>query len=519
MYQRRWQILGVLCLSLVVVGMDNLIIILALPTIQAELSASGSELAWTVDAYALAFGGLLLSAGGLADRFGRNRILSVGLGTFLVFSVAAAYASNVELLILFRALMGVGGALIMPATLSIIKHVFPADEQGKAIGIWAGAASLGIPLGPVVGGALLEQFWWGSIFLINVPLVLLALIVGRLMIPESRDENHPGLDYVGGLLSIAGLSVLVYGLIEAPREGWSSPLTLSLLTGGVLLIVLFGLWERRAPNAMLTGSLFRDPRFGGAAAALSALAFVLFGVLFTVTQYFQFALGQEPFEAGTRLLAYAAVLLSAPAAPQLVEKLGLKGNVTFGMALIAVSTFLVATADTTQEALVVTGLAILGFALGFAMAPSATAIMAAAPAHQAGAGSASADAAIQIGGSLGIAVMGSVLTTSYRDSMGDLEQFPAPVAEGAKDSIGAANGIAEGLGERGDALAATANDAFIDGMSNALLVGTGVAAAGALVALFFLPGLKRTRELLAEDAAAGTAAGLSADPVQKGSVQ
>ncbi|MDG4864632.1 MFS transporter, partial [Streptomyces sp. T-3] len=335
-HRHRWAILAVLCLSLVVISIDTLILNLALPSIQTELGASGAQLQWTVDAYTLCFGGLLLLSGSLADRFGRRLTLTLGLVFFLGCSLAAAYADTSGALILARAGMGVGAAMIMPATLAIIKDVFPAGaERARAIGVWAAAAALGVPLGPVVGGLLLEHFWWGAIFLVNVPLVALALVAGMLLIPESRTARHPGLDLAGTLLSVAGLGVLVYGLVEASRDGWTGWTTLGPVAVGALLLVAFVRHERRTAHPMLAPVLWRSRAFTGSAAAIAALSFAMYGVLFVLTQYLQFVLAHDPLAAGLRLLPVAAVMLTAPLAPHLVQRLGLNTVVATGLALTA----------------------------------------------------------------------------------------------------------------------------------------------------------------------------------------
>lgn len=282
--RRRWLILAILSLSLIVIGLDVLIIAVALPEVQTSLSATADELLWTVNAYTVAFGGLLLLSGTLADRFGRRRLLLLGLLAFLVFSVGAAYATSAVMLIACRAGMGVGSTLIMPTTLAIIKHVFPAEERSRAIAIWSAAAGIGVPFGPVVGGFLLDHFWWGSVFLVNVPVAGLALIAGAAVVPESRDEQRRSLDVVGATLSVGGLVALVFGLIQGPDYGWADARTLALLAGGLALLAAFAVWEGRTSSPMIDRRLFRDPRFGGPAAAIVCVAFALFGSLFLVTR-------------------------------------------------------------------------------------------------------------------------------------------------------------------------------------------------------------------------------------------
>ncbi|RMI38642.1 MFS transporter [Streptomyces triticirhizae] len=486
-FRRRWLILAILSLSLIVIGLDILIITIALPDIQTDLSSSVSELQWMVNAYTLGFGGLLLLAGGLADRFGRKLLLLLGLTLFLLFSVGATFAANPAQLIAFRAGMGISSALIMPTTLAIIKNVFPPEEQSRAIGIWTAAAGIGVPLGPVVGGVLLENFWWGSLFLINVPVAGLALIAGALIIPESKDEQHRGLDIAGALLSVAGLVTLVYGLIQGPEWGWGEAGTWSLIIGGVALLVGFAVWESRSPNPMLDGALFRNPRFSGSAVAITCVAFSLFGSLFLVTQYLQFALELPPLDAGLRMLAICVLIISSGLAPQLVQRLGLKFAIGGGLAFITAAALVLSTVDIQTEDRVLVALALLGFGLGMAMPPAADSILAASPSNQSGAGSAVTDTAMQVGGALGIAVMGSVLTTSYRNDLPALENLPPEAREAAEDSLGGAAAVADQLGAAGTELMRAADGAFEVALSNASLVGAAVAVVGAVVASIVLP--------------------------------
>src|SRR4051794_21522396 len=284
---RRWWTLAVLCLSLLVIGLDNTILNVALPTLQDDLGASASQLQWIVDVYMLVFAGVLLTAGSLGDRFGRKRALTFGLAVFGLGSLGSALAGSPELLIFMRGLMGVGGAFIMPSTLSILTATFPAAERGKAIGIWAGVSGIGIAIGPVAGGWLIEHADWSWIFLVNLPVVVLALVAGRWLVPESRDASAPALDRRGFVLSFASLSALVWGLIEAPSRGWTDALVLAAFALAALGIAGFVAWERRAPAPMLDIALFRNPRFTASSAAISLAFFALFGTIFFLTQYLQ----------------------------------------------------------------------------------------------------------------------------------------------------------------------------------------------------------------------------------------
>ncbi|MET7615985.1 MFS transporter [Streptomyces sp. NPDC005408] len=485
--RRRWQILAILCLSIIVIGLDNLILNLALPSIQQDLDASGSDLQWTIDAYTLPFGGLLLLTGSLGDRYGRKRMLTLGMLVFLAFSLVAAFAPSTEVLIAARAGMGVGGALIMPATLSIIKDVFPPEEQAKAIGMWAGSSAIGIPLGPIVGGVLLEHFWWGTVFLVNVPVVLIGLIAGAKLIPESRAPRSGKLDLVGAALSVAALGTMVYGIIEASREGWGSTVTLSTIALGLALVLAFVGWERRTANPLIDASLFRNRSFSGGAVVVVCINFCLFGLLFVATQYLQYVLRYDPIDAGLRLLPCITLVFGAGLGVKLVEKLGLKPTVVAGLLVTSAGMALMAAVGTSSESLALSSLAVLGFGMGLSMPACANAILASTPQEQSGAGSAVTDASVQVGGALGIAVTGSVLATSYQDSLGGLGQLPPGADELVRDSIGGAAAVAGQLGSAGERIVTAASSAYVDGVQSSMLVGAGVALLGAVLALVILP--------------------------------
>ncbi|MFG2293824.1 DHA2 family efflux MFS transporter permease subunit [Streptomyces sp. NPDC048603] len=518
-HRRRWRILAVLCLSLVLIGLDNLILNLALPHIQQSLGATGSEPQWIVDSYTLVFGGLLLLAGSLADRFGRKRLLLLGLALFLVCSFAAAFAGSSGELIAARAAMGAGAALLMPATLSIIKDIFPPEEQAKAVGIWAGAAALGVPLGPVVGGLLLEWFWWGSVFLVNVPVVLIAIVAGALLVPESRDEGHPGLDLLGALLSVAGLVLVVYALVEAPRNGWTDPQTLALLLAGAAVLAACMRWERRTAHPMLPPKLFGDARFGGTAAAITAIAFGMYGALYVLTQYLQFVLAYEPLQAGLRLLPVATMIPAAPLGSVLVRRCGLRAVVASGLALITAALVLMAGAGLESEGRAMLSLAVFGLGMGLAMPASADAMLAAVPPGRSGAGSAVTDTAMQIGGALGIAVVGSILTTSYREALPALGELPPAAAEAVHDSLGGASAAAAAAPGGGGQVLDAARLAFVSGLGDALVAGAAVTVAGTLAAVLVLPGRRGARRAVAPEGSPGGVSAADTDgshPVNAG---
>lgn len=409
-HPRRWTILVVMCLALVVTGLDTLIVTMALPSIKTDLGASSGELQWIVDAYSLAFAAPLLFAGALADRFGRRLGFLSGMVVFLAASLGAVVASSPAALITARAGMGLGAALIMPSTLALIRVVFPPEERAKAMGVWVGVASLGVPLGPLVGGLLLQNFWWGSVFLINVPVIVIAIVGCIVLIPESRSTANNGLDVVGLLLSVVGSLLLIDGIIEAPAQGWTSPRTLVVVLLGVAVLAGFVAWERRTSTPILSTAAFQDRRFGGPLVTISTIFFGVFGGLFIVTQHLQLTLGLEPFHAGLYMLPMCSAVLVAPMVPHLVQRFGLGPVSMFGPLLVAAAMISLAVGDAPTEGRVLIALALLGAGIGFGAPASIDSIMAATPAEQSGAGSAVADVALQFGGALGIAIMGSLAT-------------------------------------------------------------------------------------------------------------
>ena len=336
--RRRWWILGVLAFSVLVIVLDNSVLNVALPAIVRQLHASSSELQWMVDAYSLAFAGLLLTMGSLGDKYGRRPALQIGFVVFGVGSAISAIVGSSGQLIASRALMGVGAALIMPATLSIITNVFPADERPKAIAIWTATAGVAVALGPITGGFLLEHFYWGSIFLVNLPIVVVGLLAGLFLIPDSRDPRAPRLDWVGAILSIVGLCALLYAVIEAPTHGWTDATILTAFAIGGVVLTAFFAWEAHVEHPMLDLRFFANPRFSAASGAIAVTFFALFGAIFLLTQYLQFVLGLSALQTGVRLLASAVpVMLVSPLAPRLVARIGTKLTVAAGLATISVA--------------------------------------------------------------------------------------------------------------------------------------------------------------------------------------
>jgi EmrB/QacA subfamily drug resistance transporter len=489
-YDRRWWTLAVLCTSLVLITVDTTILNVAIPTLSRSLATSTGELQWIVDAYTVVFAGLLLTCGSLGDRLGRRRMLSLGLVIFGVGCVASALAGSATALIAMRALTGVGAALIFPATLSIITNVFTeAVERQKAIAIWASTAGIGIALGPLTGGVLLEHFYWGSIFLVNVPVIVIALVGIGFAVPESRDPVHRRLDLVGALLSIAGLGALVYGVIRGGSDGWAAPSTLATIGLGLLLLALFVGHERRTAEPMLDLDVFRNPRFAGASIAVTAVYFCLFGTIFLLTQHLQELLGYGTLAAGIRTVPFAVVLMAtANLTPRIVGRYGQRLPIVVGLLVVAGSELLriASTADSGYAVIFASQVA-FAFGMGLLIAPATASIMGAVPAARAGVGSAINDTTRQVGGALGVAVMGSVAAAGFRSEL--LHRVPN-VASGARDSLGAAKQTARSLGSTDAAqrIVDAARGAFIHGLRLASLVAFVVALVGAAVAWRLLPG-------------------------------
>ena len=481
----RWKTLGVLSLSLVIIGLDNTILNVALPTLQEEFDASASTLQWMVDAYLLVFAGLLLVFGTLGDRLGRKLALQSGISIFGLASLGAVFASSAGEVIAIRSLMGVGAALIMPATLSIIANVFPPEERGKAIGIWAALAAVGIGLGPLAGGLLIDWFDWSAVFLLNVPVALAAVLLGIRFVPESRDPRPGAFDVAGAVLSTAGFTVLVYAIIEAPGEGWGSPLILGLLAVAAVLLAAFLWWERRTDEPMLDLAFFRNPRFSVGTFAVSVAFFALLGGIFALTQYLQFAHGYSAIEAGAVMSPIApGLVMGAGSSSRAVGRIGTARVVSIGLTGLALvlATTLLWEADTGAGVLLVWFFA-LALSMGWVMAPATDAVVGAVPAARSGVASAMNTVARMVSGALGVAVIGSLVNSLYGDDLESrLAAVPAPARDAAAESIGAAHAIAAQLPPpAGSSLMAEAADVFVSAMGAGLLLAAAMSLATAVV--------------------------------------
>jgi EmrB/QacA subfamily drug resistance transporter len=490
-YARRWWMLAVLCLSLLIVFVGNSSLNVTIPTLSRELHASESQLQWVVAAYSLVFAGLLFSTGAIGDRFGRKGVLQLGLVVFLVAAVLASASSEMWQLIACRALMGAAAALIMPSTLSILVNVFPAHERAKAIAIWAGTTGAAGAIGPVASGWLLGYYWFGSVFLVNVPFILLALVGGWFLVPKSRDPEQGRLDPVGAGLSIVGIVALVYGLIQAPTEGWASGRTLTAFAIAAVVLTVFVLWELRAEEPMLDIRYFRNPAFSTGTGGMILVFMALFGVMFLITQYFQLVLGYSPLSTALRLLPMAPIMIIvAPLTPRITARFGANRAVAFGMSLVAAGLLLFRGVGVhTSYLYILVCLVPLVVGIAMTMSPMTAAIMSAVPSRRAGAGSAMNDATRELGAALGVAVLGSIAASQYSAKVEPLvSTLPASVRSTATSSIAGAIQTANGLqGAAGRALTLGAQHAFVDGVHFAVTVGAVLAAIASVTVYRYLP--------------------------------
>jgi MFS transporter, DHA2 family, integral membrane protein len=499
---RRWWILAVLCTSLMLIIVGNTSLNVAIPTISRELGASTSELQWMVDAYALVFAGFLFSGGALGDRFGRKGALQLGLLIFVFGSLFAALQNSSWAVIAGRSIMGFGAAFVMPATLSIITNVFPPHERVKAIAVWAGIAGGGAAVGPIASGYLLQHFWWGSVFLVNVPIVIVALVAGWFILPTSRDPDHGRLDPVGAVFSIVGVSALVYAIIEAPVHGWASAESLAWFGGAIIVLGAFIWWELHSRHPMLSLGLFRDKRFSVASAGVAFVYFAMFGTFFLLTQYLQLVLGYDAFAAGLAGLPFAAVLmLVAPQTPRLANRIGVNRVVSLGMIMVAVGLTIFGRLQVdTPYLLLIVPMVIMACGMALCVSPLTGSIMSAVPLGRAGVGSAMNDTTRELGGALGVAVLGSIVASRYNSEIASAIAGLPPATHSLADSglSGALEVSGQVGGAQGAHIASTAREAYVSGMSIATLVGAAVALIASVIVYRNLPSSLRAPVLSSE---------------------
>ena len=494
-YRRRWAILGVLVISLIAIVLDNTVLNVALKTIaepKAGLGASQSQLEWGINSYTLVFAGLLFTFGVVGDRIGRKRMLMIGMAAFGIFSLLTAYSRNPDQLIFARAAMGLGAAAVMPQTLSIISNVFDPRERARAIGIWATAVGIGVAIGPIVGGLLLAHFWWGSVFLINVPLTAVGVVAILILVPESRNPSPGRIDYLGVLLSIVGLVLVVYGIIQGGEKGtWIHWDVLGATVTGLAVLAVFAWWETRLSHPSLDVKLFRDPRLSSAVSALGLVFFGMMGALFFLSFYLQSVRGYSPLSAGLLTLPFAAgQMLMAPRSAKLVRRFGTKAVAASGLltVTIALAGYQLLGVSTPIWVLGVIFF-VQGAGMGSVMPPATEAVMSVVPRERAGSGSALTNTARQVFGALGVAVLGSILAQVYRDQLNPhLTALPAAARDAATGSITATQTVASQLGSAGARLDSLANGAFVHAMHVTTVISAVITLVGALVVLVWMPG-------------------------------
>jgi MFS transporter, DHA2 family, multidrug resistance protein len=488
---KRWWTLVVLCLSLLIVFVGNSSLNVALPSLSEDLGATNAQLQWVVASYSLVFAGLLFTTGALGDRFGRKGALQLGLLIFLGAATAAALSDSTDQLIACRALMGAGAALIMPSTLSILVNVFPPHERTKAIAFWAATTGGAGALGPIASGWILGHFWYGAVFLINVPVVLLALVAGHFLVPRSRDPEKQPLDPLGAVLSTVGIGTLVYGLIQAPEEGWGSPATLGAFAIAAVVLALFVAWELHTDEPMLDIRFFKDPAFSAGSAGMVLIFLAMFGVMFLITQYFQLVLGYSPLGASLRLLPMSPIMvIVATRTPKLAARFGAHRTVAAGLTLVTVGLLMFRglTVDTSYW-YILASVVPLTSGIAMAMSPMTASIMSAVPARRAGTGSAMNDATREVDAALGVAVLGSLAASHYAHSLGNaLDVVPAGQRGAAGASLAGALDAASSLGgAAGRELTVAAQSAFVDGVHFAVTIGAVLTALAAAVVYRYLP--------------------------------
>jgi DHA2 family multidrug resistance protein-like MFS transporter len=495
-YRNRWIALAFMAISLLIISLDNTVLSLALPSIAEGLGASASQLQWIVDAYILVIAGLLLTMGYIGDRLGRKPVLMAGLVIFAAFSLGAALSNSTGMLIGMRAMMGIGAAIIMPATLSILTATFrDPRERAQAIALWAATFALGMGIGPLIGGWLLENFSWHSVFYINIPVIAVGLIGGGYYIENSKTEHPRRLDIPGAVLSIAGLFALVYAIIQAGMEGWTATHVLYAFGAAAVLLAAFILWELKSRNAMLPLYFFKNMSFTGANVALTLVSFGLMGAFFFLGQFLQSVQGYTPFQAGLRLLPMAVVsFISAAGSAKVAERLGTKLTVAIGIFIAAIGFFYltrIAAVDASYLSIAI-AMSITSLGMGLTMSPATNSVMGSIPVSQSGIGSAMNNTTRQVGAALGVAILGSILNATYLariDAVSWPAQLPAEAMEAIRNSIQGAHIVAQQVPvpQLAQMIIDQSNEAFTAGSADALLVATVILAITAVITLIILP--------------------------------
>lgn len=500
---RRWWVLAVMSVGTLIVFLDDTVVNTALPRVSVALHASTSGLQWVIDAYVLVLAGLLLLCGSLGDRYGRKRAMTTGLVVFGLASAGAALSRSIGMLVTMRALQGLGAALVLPTTLSIITNVFPRHERGRAIAVWTAIGGVGIGLGPALGGYLVDAASWSAVFWLQIPIVIAAL-AGMVLVPDSRDDRRLSLDIPGALLGTAGLTAVVYGIIRGGETGWGAPARVGSFAAAAVLLVGFAIVEARAPNPMLPMRFFRQRDFSGAVLVIGIVLFAMFVTFFFLTQFFQLVQGRSAFEAGILIIPTSiAMIISSGLAGRLMHTVGPRILALAMTAAMVVGLVLLMALTVTSTTLqIITALVIFGFGVGLGLPALTDTVMAAVPERDAGVGSAVNDVSRQLGGALGVAVIGSVVSSAYRSNLHRAldHRFPSTALHSAARSIGVATQTARSL--RGDlavTLTHAANHAFVDAITTGFVISAAVMICAVIVAATMLPRRMRTAQASAQD--------------------
>lgn len=497
-FETRWWGFLFIAVSLLVISLDNTILNTALPSISRDLGATSSELQWIIDSYVLVFASLLLTMGAVSDRYGRKLWLQIGLVLFGFGSLAAALSTSTDMLIVARASLGIGAAVIMPSTLSLITASFPEHERAQAIALWAAVFGLGVGIGPVVGGLLLESYAWNSVFYVNLPVIVIAIAGSAYFLRESRDEDAPAIDIPGVILSVTGLFALVYGIIHAGEAGWTDDQTLMAFGAAIVLLGAFAAWESYTPTPMLPLHFFRNLSFTGANTALALIMFSLFGSVFFLSQYMQTVRGYSALEAGIRIVPLAVTMaFSAAISARISARIGTKYTVALGIIIAATGLFYMSQMydENSPYSEIVTGMVIMSAGLGLAVSPATDSVMGSVPENKAGIGSAMNDTTRELGGAMGVAILGTIMNNTYKEGVEKLEPqlanvLPASAIEAIADSIQAAHIIGANPQlppEIQSLIINTANISFVDGMHAAMLIGATIMAISSVLVLILLP--------------------------------
>jgi drug resistance transporter, EmrB/QacA subfamily len=505
-YEKRWYVLAVLCIVLFIISIDNTVLNLAIPAISLGLGATTGELQWIVDAYTLVFASLLITTGTIGDHFGRKRLLMIGLALFALGSLGAALSVSTTMLIAFRAFLGMAGALIMPSTLSIITNVFrDRHERARAIAIWSSIFSIGAGVGPLIGGFLISSFHWSSVFFLNVPIAAIGLIGTIVYVPESKNEQAPRPDIAGVVLSVVGLFALVYGTIQAGEAGWTQPNVLIAFAVSVVFLTAFGWWENHSTNPMLPLHFFKNMEFTGANASLTFSAFAMMGSVYFFSQYLQTVLGYTPILAALGMLPMTPAVLFSTLNSMHVERwLGTKVTVALGLIFSGAGLFMFSvfagTATPYWQVLLV--LVVLGVGIGLTISPATNSVMSSLPPGRAGIGSAMNDTTRQLGGALGIAILGALMNGIYRSNVGQLAVAKGITTTAFADILSSVQNAHLAAASLNGAIAGvvtqTSDLAFIAGMDRAFLIGSIAMLLGAVTALLILPSRKKSAPVEAE---------------------